>query len=100
MNHSTNSRAASIVGMRPTGYQPIDFPCELGYHCPVCKYENIIDGNYDVRLEWSEYNAFLWCSVCNFDYPSCLCHPDPKEATRIYLDTVRDAIALTMTGTE
>ena len=63
-----------------------DFPCELGYHCPKCKYKNTVNGEYDTRLNWSEYEGFLWCSVCNKDYPSCLCMPDKDKATDIYLD--------------
>jgi len=102
---SKNSRAGRIVGLRdmPKGAIPIDQPCELGYHCPVCKYEHFQANamTWDERLEWSEYNGFLWCSVCNRDYPSCLCIPmgeDPPHylkkkaavdyAIEIYLDAV------------
>ena len=88
---STNQRAEEIMGRRSTGI-PIDMPCELGYICPVCKYETIINGTYDERLQWSEYNGFLWCAVCNKDYPSALCHPDINESIKIYLDSVEDAI--------
>ena len=104
--YSKNKRAEQIVGLRdlPPNAIPIDQPCELGYHCPVCKYKHFADGrNYDERLEWSEYNGFLWCSVCNKDYPSCLCIPADTEppsflkkkspsdyAIEIYLDAIED----------
>ena len=101
--YSKNERAEKIVGLRniPGGSIPFDQPCELGYHCPVCKYSQTILGNYDERLEWSEYNSFLWCSVCNKDYPTCLCVPMNKKlppfldeksaidyAIKIYLDSI------------
>jgi len=89
---SKNDYAESIVGKRPTGFTPIDFPCELGYHCPTCKYENLDHGEYDLRLYWSEYEGFLYCYTCNKDYPSALCMPDVDRATKIFLDTVRDAV--------
>jgi hypothetical protein len=89
---SKNPEAERIVGLRPAGHQPLDEPCELGYRCPVCKYELLVDGNYDERLAWSEYNGFLWCSVCNFDYPSCLCLIDARRATETFLKTVQGAI--------
>ena len=83
-----NERAESIMGLRRTDGIAIDQPCELDYHCPICVYEQAFGGNFDERLEWSEYNGFLWCSVCNRDYPSALCMPDPVRATAIFLDTV------------
>ena len=91
---SKNERAEKLFGLRQTKtkagqhLQPFDQPCELGYHCPSCKYKLTINGNFDERLKWSEYNGFIWCSVCNFDYPSCLCETDPKRATDIFLATV------------
>lgn len=84
---SKNERAEQIMGLRPKGMY-IDFPCELNYHCPVCQYENEQDGNYDERLEWSEYDGFLWCSVCDKDYPSAFCMPDIDLAIEIFLDSV------------
>ena len=90
-NWSKNERAGKIMGLRPTG-TPIDFPCELDYHCPVCKYEMEVDGNPDTRLYWSEYNGFIWCEVCNRDYPSALCMPDTNKAIDIYLSTVEEAV--------
>ena len=85
---SKNKLAEEIVGKRTRGGIIIDLPCELDYHCPVCKYENVVDGNYDERLDWSEYNTFIWCSVCNKDYPSCLCAPNIDEAIEIYLKSI------------
>lgn len=81
---NTDDRLNLYLGRRLTPEQeagtapapmPIDLPCELGYHCPVCEYEQIEDGNYDERLAWSEYNSTLWCYVCERDYPSFLCVP-------------------------
>ena len=92
---SKNDRAGKIMGMRDDvmkGAIPFDLPCELGYHCPVCKYESVVNGDFDERLHWSEYNGFLWCAVCNKDYPSCLCQPDSEQATKIFLDCVEDAV--------
>jgi len=93
---SKNKGVEDIFGLReeylPPNAHIFDFPCELGYHCPVCKYEPIIDGNYDERLEWSEYSCFIWCSVCNKDYPSALCMPDIERAVDIYLTSTKEAI--------
>lgn len=81
--YSKNQMAFEIVGKRPVmdGVVPFDQPCELGYHCPVCEYQ-IIHSNgmdcFDERLHWSEYNGFLWCEVCNKDYPTCMCVPLDK----------------------
>ncbi len=90
---SKNERAEKLVGLRhaPPNVIVLDWPCELGYHCPVCKYENIVDGNFDERLHWSEYNGFCWCEVCNKDYPSALCQPDIDKAIKTYLDCIEDA---------
>ena len=89
-----NDLAARIVGLRRTDGQPFDRPCELGFHCPVCKYDLASNGEWDERLEWSEYNGFLWCSVCDKDYPSTLCMPNIDRAIKIYLMSVRDAVDL------
>jgi hypothetical protein len=86
--YSKNDRAEKIVGKRMANGIIIDFPCELDYHCPVCKYEQVKDGNYDERLDWSEYEGFIYCHKCNKDYPSCLCMPDKEKATKIYLDCI------------
>ena len=29
----------------------------------------------DERLLWSDYDGFLWCAICNRDYPSCFVPP-------------------------
>ncbi len=89
-----NELAARIVGLRRIDGQPFDPPCELGFHCPVCKYDLASDGEYDERLEWSEYNGFLWCSVCDEDYPSVLCMPEIHRAIKIYLMCVKEAVDL------
>ena len=89
-----NEEAERIVGIRklPKNTIIFDQPCELNYHCPVCKYKNIVNGNYDQRLEWSEYNGFIWCSVCNKDYPTCFCIPNKDEAIKCYLSCIEDVI--------
>lgn len=89
LDYSKNEKAEKIVGLRKIPKNAIIFyqPCELDYHCPVCKYKNVVNGNYDERLEWSEYNDFIWCRVCNKDYPSCLCMPNIEKATDIYLSS-------------
>lgn len=103
---SVNVRAGEVMGFRRTDVVSIDEPCELGYWCPVCKVPaRADDGNFDERLAWSEYEGFLWCSVCNRDYPSALCVPlegeaDPGRpwvlvgadaAVQVFLDTVQTA---------
>lgn len=96
MKYSTNELAKKIMGKRKISPGTIifDAPFELGYHCPKCKYKTVVGGEYDERLDWSEYNGFIWCRICNKDYPSAICQPDPKKATEIYLATVKDAIIL------
>jgi hypothetical protein len=87
--YSVNEFAEQIVGKRPPVRGIILFqPCEEGYHCPVCKYENVTDGEFDQRLEWSEYNGFVWCRVCDKDYPSAICKMDVDDAITTYLLTV------------
>jgi len=90
MKYSKNAKAKEIMGLRPTDCVAINQPCELGYHCPVCEYPYTIDGNFDERLEWSEYNGFIWCRVCNKDYPSCFCHPNMDAKIDIFLEIVKD----------
>lgn len=94
---SKNKLAEKIVGKRdlPPNTIIFDEPCEIGYHCPVCKYENP-EGSYDERLQWSEYNGFIWCSVCDVDYPSTLCMPDINRAIKTCLNCVLDAKNLTL----
>ncbi len=86
METSKNQRAGEIVWFRKANWIIIDEPCELGYHCPVCENRKTNDWMYDERLTRSEYNGFLWCSVCDQDYPSVLCMPDIDRAIDIYLD--------------
>lgn len=103
---SVNERAEALMGRRPTDVIPFDQPCELGYWCPVCKVPAVVDGEYDERLHWSEYQGFLWCEVCNVDYPSALCvpldaipdpdrpwvHAGPQAAIDTFLSTVEQAV--------
>lgn len=95
-NYSKNERAEKIMGRRLEGIA-IDLPCEFGYHCPVCEYPLTMGEDYDERLDWSEYHGFIWCSVCNKDYPSALCQPEIDRAIETLLDTVeaaaREAVA-------
>lgn len=88
--YSTNERAEKIVGKRdiPENTMVFDYPQELDYHCPVCKYDNVVDWEFDGRLDWSEYNGFIYCHTCDKDYPSCLCQPDIDKAIDTYLDCV------------
>jgi hypothetical protein len=92
--YSQNQRAGELLGFRPDNEVSINLPCEKGFHCPVCKY-NLVkpNGEYDERLTWSEYNAFIWCSVCDHDYPSTLCMPDIDQAINIFLTTVEEVVA-------
>jgi hypothetical protein len=90
---SKNIEAGAIFGLRRTDCTYIDHPCELGYHCPACQYPQVSDGNYDERLFWSEYESFIWCAVCNRDYPSCLCLPgNPQRAIEVFLSSVKGAL--------
>ena len=103
---STNLEAERLLGRRPTGVFAFDQPVELGYVCPVCKVPPIVDGEFDERLHWSEYNAFIWCEVCNVDWPSALCVPlegvkDPErpwtnvgreDAVTVFLSTIQQAV--------
>lgn len=96
-DYSKNEHAEKVVGLRhlPDTQMPFDQPCELDYHCPICEYEQVTEGEFDERLDWSEYNGFLWCSVCNKDYPVVLCilH-DIDRAIEIYLNCVSHAIRM------
>ena len=87
---SKNEKAERIVGKRNLGKGAfiIDLPVELGYHCPVCEYDDDVDRVADERLTCSEYNGFIYCYVCNKDYPSVLCQPDIDKAIDIYLDII------------
>jgi len=94
MMFSKNEDAERIVGLRelPFGTMILNSPAEEGYHCPVCEYESVVNGDFDERLYWSEYNGFLYCSVCNRDYPTCLCTKDMDKAISIYLIAIKQAI--------
>jgi transcription elongation factor Elf1 len=93
METSKNELAEKIVGKRiiTKGTFIFDPPFALDFHCPVCDYELSSDGEYDERLQWSEYNGFIYCNECNKDYPSTLCMPDIDKAIEVYLRTVNDA---------
>lgn len=91
--HSKNERARRLMGSRPDAVA-IQEPSELGYRCPVCRNApRLPGGEPDPRLTWSEYNAFVWCEVCDRDYPSCLCLGDIETAIEVFLDSVEDAVA-------
>lgn len=89
MEYSKNTRAKEIVWLRQDSLniKPwsfticVDLPIEFGYMCPVCK-------KLSEWLDWSEYNWFLWCDVCNKDYPTCICHPDIDKQIDLFLDFV------------
>lgn len=111
-SQSKNNRAEQLMGRRASGVIAFDQPCEQGYRCPVCLVPALVDGDYDERLHWSEYAGFLWCEVCDRDYPSALCvdiqatpdperpwvHAGPDEAVKVFLDTVAQAVARVPTG--
>jgi len=80
--NSENLDAKKVMGTRRTDVIAFDQPCELNYHCPICKYKHMTDGEPDERLHWSEYNGFIWCSVCNLDIPSVFCIRDLKHVRR------------------
>lgn len=80
------------MGKRQIEAIALDHPAELGYHCPRCRYDHYNLG-LDDRLVWSEYEGFLWCSVCNYDWPSSLCVTDPIRGTDIFLALVEEATA-------
>lgn len=86
---STNERAERIMGRRdedgPIGLV-LFFPAELNYRCPRHP-----DAPVD-SLHWSEYKSFVWCELCNLDYPSALCCTDLERTTEIFLQSVQKAI--------
>jgi len=93
-----NPDAARILGKRHedvTGsVLVVNMPCEEGFHCPVCVYPAVVDGEFDERLAWSEYRTMLWCHECERDYPSALCIVgDPSRATQVYLSSVKQVVA-------
>ena len=66
-------------------------PFERGYRCPVHQRTDVRELE-ECTLHWSEYTAFLWCSLCDRDYPSALCCEDPVRATEVFLSSVADAV--------
>ncbi len=100
--YSVNELAEKIVGKRQVklGDVIFDQPAELGYHCPKCEYEIIHEGEFDERLQWSEYNGFLWCEKCDKDYPSALCQPDLDKAIETYLHCILDAKKIKLPDTK
>lgn len=85
MEFSENKKAEKIVWKRHiwSNTIAIDLPIELWYTCPFCKIAS-------ERLDWSEYNWFLYCYECNQDYPTCLCCDDINKAIDVYLDCIND----------
>ena len=80
------------------GSTPINIPAELDYYCPIChKTCKICDGTkkfkpiHDETLEFSEYEGFMWCPVCEIDIPSFLClRANTKEKVKIYTERFID----------
>lgn len=89
---SKNNRAEQLLWKRyiRPNVIIIDYPCEVGYHCPVCEYEHMFRWNYDDRLQWSEYNGMIWCSVCDKDYFAFQCVSDVDKQIEIALDIIED----------
>ena len=85
---SKNKIAEKVCGLRGKGI-PILSTWELGFSCPICmksvpkNFDEIFekDGNineiYWYRLEFSEYNGFMYCKQCNIDIPSYMCLQRP-----------------------
>lgn len=94
---STNDRAERLMGRRdengPIGIVLFS-PVEQGYQCPVHQ-RTLEQEDENQTLEWSEHNAFVWCELCDRDYPSALCcaSTDSQRAIEVYLDTVEQAVA-------
>lgn len=59
---------------------PIDFPDELGYACPH---------NSKHLINWSEYEAHIWCYDCQKDYPSCFCKDNFEESLDTFYSTIK-----------
>ena len=96
---SVNERAERLLGCRdedgPIGIVLFE-PVELAYRCPVHT-RTLEHEELRQTLFWSEYRAFLWCELCDCDYPSALCldvrGPNAAQhAITVYLDTVEQAI--------
>ena len=91
--YSTNERAEQLLGRRdekgPIGIV-LFYPTEQGYRCPVHG-EDVSEET----LHWSEYKGFLWCELCNKDYPSALCCTGPDaldRAIKVFLDCIEDGV--------
>lgn len=96
---SVNERAERLLGRRDEG-GPIGIvlfePVELVYRCPVHT-RTLSEEEQCQTLFWSEYRAFIWCALCDCDYPSALCldargTAAAQHAITVYLDTVEEAI--------
>ena len=96
---SLNERAESLLGRRdedgPIGIVLFE-PVELVYRCPVHA-RTLDEQEQRQTLFWSEYRSFLWCAICDCDYPSALCLDArgtnaAQRAITVYLDTVEQAI--------
>lgn len=90
---STDEQAERLLGRRDED-GPIGLlfhqPAELGFRCPVHNADPAVDPLE--TLHWSEYNATLWCELCDRDYPSTLCCPDLATAMSVFFHTVDEAI--------
>lgn len=95
---SENAVAQALFGHRMEGRNEkvlvLFAPIEQDYTCPVHQ-QSIDDEQQHQTLFWSEYNCFVWCSLCDKDYPSALCLNADVPVDRkikIYLDTVQFAV--------
>ena len=94
---SADARAERLMGRRddagPIGVILFS-PAERGYRCPKHDEPGEQDDAVSGQLQWSEYNGFVWCPLCNRDYPSALCcGEDLDRAVEVYLDTVGQAVS-------
>lgn len=77
VSHGKQPFAEKIVGRRLTpeqeaGTEPAPLmynigPTDLALHCPVHP-----DAPPET-LNWSEYEGFVWCELCEWDWPSPRC---------------------------
>lgn len=89
MKYSKNQKAKDIVWLRQDSLNMdknklsiiVDLPIEFWYKCPICK-------KLSEWLNWSEYNWFLWCDICNKDYFTFQCVDDIDKQIDIALDTI------------
>lgn len=61
----------------------LDRPYDFGYQCPICD---------NIDLQWSEYNACVWCDTCKLDMPSCITQPDIDQAINVFIETMEELI--------